>query len=107
MSQDAARHGPHARPEDEDVTEAQVRPPDRRQAVWPHQPVGRPAGDDDVSPDEPDEPDEPGESEFVLIGDDDLGAADLGPAAPNVRNPDSGSGRIRKVARNSLGDTAR
>jgi hypothetical protein len=101
MSQDAARHGPHARSEDD---EAQVRPPDRRQTVRPHQPVDRPAGDDDVSPDTPGERGEPGEPgdpefEFELIGDDDLGAADLGPAAPNFRDPDSSSGRIRKVTR--------
>ena len=42
-------------------------------------------------------PDEPDEGEFELIGDDDLGAADLGPAAPNATDPDAGSGRIRKI----------
>jgi hypothetical protein len=44
-------------------------------------------------------PDEPDEDEFPLIGDNDLGAADLGPADPNASDPDAGSGRIRKIAR--------
>jgi hypothetical protein len=39
-------------------------------------PEGQPADDGGASPDEPDD------REFCLIGDDDLGAADLGPAAP-------------------------
>ena len=43
---------------------------------------------------------EPGdEEEFDLIGDDDLGIADLGPLAPGTTDPDAGSGRIRKVTR--------
>jgi hypothetical protein len=43
---------------------------------------------------------EPGdEDEFDLIGDDDLGIADLGPLAPGTTDPDAGSGRIRKVTR--------
>ena len=53
--------------------------------------LAQPAGDGGVSPDEPDE------GEFELIGDNDLGAADLGPAAPNATDPDSGSGRVRKI----------
>jgi hypothetical protein len=53
--------------------------------------VGQPAGDDDADPNEPDE------TEFELIGDDDLGAADLGPAAPNFTDPDAESGRVRKI----------
>lgn len=39
------------------------------------------------------------EDEFDLIGDDDLGIADLGPIAPGTVDPDAGSGRIRKVNR--------
>ena len=92
MSQHTARHDPNARSEDEDVTELQGRQPEHKQGVRPRQPVGQPAGDGGVSPDEPDE------GEFELIGDDDLGAADLGPAAPNARDPDAGSGRIRKIS---------
>jgi len=43
---------------------------------------------------------EPGdEDEFGLIGDDDLGIADLGPLAPGTVDPDAGSGRIRKMPR--------
>ena len=52
-------------------------------------------------------PDEPDEGEFELIGDDDLGAADLGPAAPNFTDPDAGSGRVRKIPRESGRDTGR
>jgi len=37
------------------------------------------------------------EDEFDLIGDDDLGIADLGPLAPGTVDPDADSGRIRKV----------
>jgi hypothetical protein len=61
--------------------------------VRPGQPVGQSAGDGGVSPDGPDE------SEFELIGDNGLGAADLGPAAPNPPDPDAGSGRVRKITR--------
>jgi hypothetical protein len=43
-------------------------------------------------------PDEPEEDEFELIGDDDLGAGDLGPLGPHA-DPDAGSGRPRKIAR--------
>ena len=84
MSQRAARHDPHTKSEDEDVA-----PPRAR----------RPAGDGVVGPDQPDE------GEFELIGDDDLGAADLGPAAPNAHDPDADSGRPRKILRVSRDDT--
>jgi hypothetical protein len=77
MSQSTARHDAHAKSGDEDVADPPARRPAPRQGS--------------VSPDEPDE------GEFELIGDDDLGAADLGPAAPNFADPDAGSGRIRKV----------
>jgi hypothetical protein len=93
MSQSAARHDPHAKPEDEEIGDPQVRQPERRQSVRPRRPVGQPADDGGVSPDEPDE------NEFELIGDNDLGAADLGPAAPNAHDPDADSGRIRKITR--------
>jgi hypothetical protein len=93
MSQNAARHDPRAKSEDEDVADPRARQPGPKHGVRPRQPVGRPDGDGGVSPDEP------GESEFELIGDNDLGAADLGPAAPNVRDPDADSGRIRKITR--------
>jgi hypothetical protein len=83
MSQTTGRHDPHARSDDEDVVGLRAR--------QPRQPVGQPSGDGDMSPDEPDD------GEFELIGDDDLGAADLGPAAPNATDPDADSGRIRKI----------
>jgi hypothetical protein len=91
MSQNAARRDPHARPGDEDVAYAQAGQPEHKQGVRPRQPVGQPAGDGGVSPDEPDE------GEFELIGDNDLGPADLGPAAPNAPDPDADSGRVRKI----------
>jgi hypothetical protein len=106
MSQNTARHDPHAKSRDEDIADPQARrpehkqpehkprQPENKQGVRPRQLVGQPAGDGGVEPDEPDEPDE---GEFELIGDNDLGAADLGPAAPNTRDPDAGSGRIRKI----------
>lgn len=90
MSQNAARHDPHTRSRDEEVTDPQARQPEREQGVRPRRPVGQPAGDG-VGPDEPDE------GEFELIGDNDLGAADLGPLDPNADDPDAGSGRIRKM----------
>ena len=93
MSQNTARHDPHAKSGDEDVAYPQARQPERNQGVRPRQTVGQPAGDGGVSPDEPDE------GEFELIGDDDLGAADLGPAAPNATDPDADSGRVRKITR--------
>jgi hypothetical protein len=98
MSQNRARHDPHAKSEDEDVVGPQARQPERKQAVHPrraHQPVGQPGDDGGVSPEDPDE------GEFELIGDDDLGAADLGPLGPNATDPDAGSGRVRKISRES------
>jgi hypothetical protein len=91
MSHNAARHDPPARSRDEDLTDPQARQPERKQGVRPRQPLGQPDGDGGVGPDEPDE------GEFELIGDNDLGAADLGPAAPNAPDPDAGSGRVRKI----------
>jgi len=93
MSQNRARYDPHAKSGEEDVADPQARQPEHKQGVRPRQPVGQPVGDGGVSPDEPDE------GEFELIGDDDLGAADLGPAAPNATDPDADSGRVRKVTR--------
>jgi hypothetical protein len=93
MSQNTARHDPRAKSEEDDVTDLQARQPEHKHGVRPHQPVGQPAGDGGVRPDEPDE------DELELIGDDDLGTADLGPLAPNVRDPDADSGRIRKITR--------
>jgi hypothetical protein len=95
MSQNAARHDPHAKSRDEEVVGLRARQPEHEQGVRPRQPVGQPAGDGGVRPDEPDEPDE---DEFELIGDNDLGAADLGPFGPNADDPDAGSGRVRKIA---------
>jgi hypothetical protein len=91
MSQHTARHEPRAKPEDEDVTVPRARQPEHRPRVRPGRPAGQPDDDGGVGPDEPDD------SEFELIGDDDLGAADLGPANPNATDPDAGSGRIRKI----------
>ena len=59
------------------------------------------AGDGGAGPDEPDE------GEFGLIGDNDLGAADLGPAAPGAHDPDAGSGRMRKITPDGGRDTGR
>lgn len=101
MSQNTARHDLHARSGDEDVADPQARQPEHKQGVLPRQPVGRPTGDGGVSPDEPDE------GEFELIGDNDLGAADLGPFGPNAPNPDAGSGRVRKITPESARDTGR
>ena len=93
MSQNTARQYTHQRSEDEDVTAPQARQPEHKQGTRPRQPVGQPPGDGGVGPDGPDE----GESQ--LIGDNDLGAADLGPAAPGVADPDVDSEPIRKIAR--------
>ena len=101
MSQNTAGHDPYARSGDEDVADAQARRPEHKQGVRPRQPVGQPAGDGGVSPDEPDE------GEFELIGDNDLGAADLGPLGPNAPDPDAGSGRIRKITQKGGRDTGR
>ena len=92
MSQNTARHDPRARSEEEeDAASPRARQPEHKQPVRPRRPVGQPAGDG-VGPDEPDE------SEFEIIGDNDLGAADLGPLDPNATDPDAGSGRIRKIS---------
>jgi hypothetical protein len=98
MSQNTARHDPRAKSRDEDVADLGTRQPEHRQGVRPRQPASQAAGDGSVSPDEPDQP---GEDEFELIGDDDLGAADLGPIGPNAPDPDAGSGRVRKITRAS------
>jgi hypothetical protein len=82
MSQHTARQDTRAKSEDEDVADTGVRPP-------AHQPVSHRA----VGPDDPDA------DEFQLVGDDDLGAADLGPVSPAVSDPDAGSGRARKITR--------
>jgi hypothetical protein len=100
MSQRTERHDPRAEPGDEDVDDLQARQPERKRDVRAHQPVSQPT-DGGVSPGEPDE------GEFELIGDDDLGDADLGPAAPNFTDPDAPAGRIRKMARRSGRDTWR
>jgi hypothetical protein len=94
MSQNTTRHDTHAKSRDEDVADMGTRSPQHRQAARPRQPASQPAGDG-VSPDEPDDDD------FELIGDDDLGAADLGPIGPTATHPDADSGRIRKIARES------
>jgi hypothetical protein len=103
MSQNTARHDQHARSEDEDedVAFPQARPPEGGAGTRLRQPVGEPAGDGGVGPDEPDE------GEFGLIGDNDLSAADLGPAAPGARDPDAGSGRMRKITPDSGHHTGR
>jgi len=102
MSQNTARHEQHARSEDEDVAFPQPRPPEGGGAGGRlRQPVGEPADDGGAGPDEPDE------GEFGLIGDNDLGAADLGPAAPGARDPDAGSGRMRKITPEGGRDTGR
>ncbi len=93
MSHGTARHYPHAKSRDEDVDDMGPRQPERqpehKEGGLTRQPAGQPAGD--VGPDGPEE------DEFELIGDDDLGAADLGPLGPHA-DPDAGSGRIRKIA---------
>ena len=91
MSQHTARPDQHGRPEDEE--DATYPPARRPESTRPRRPLGRPAGDGGVGPDEPDD------GEFELTGDNDLGQADLGPAAPDARDPDADSGRIRKITR--------
>ena len=100
MSQNTTRHDSHAKSRDEDA-DMGTRQSEHRQRHRPRQPVGQPAGDGAVSPDEPDD------DEFELIGDNDLGAADLGPLGPNAPDPDAGSGRIRKIAQEGGRDTAK
>ena len=91
MSQNTARREPHAKPEDVDVTKPRTRQTERKQVVRLRRPVAQPAGDGGLSPDEPDL------DEFERIGGiDDLGAADLGPIAPNAHDPDADSGQPRK-----------
>jgi hypothetical protein len=90
MSQDTARRDPRAKPEDADVTEPRTRQSERKQVVR-SRPVLQPVGDGDVSPDEPDA------DKLELIGGiDDLGAADLGPLAPDAHDPDADPARPRK-----------
>jgi hypothetical protein len=90
MSHSTARHGPRAESRDEEVADLRANRPEHNQGGKPRQPVGQPDGDGGAGPDVPDE------GEFELLGDDDLGAADLGPAAPNFTDPDAPSGRVRK-----------
>ena len=91
MSQHTARREPHAKPEDADVTESRTRQTEHKQVGRLRRPVAQPAGDGGVSPDEPDV------DEFELIGGiDHLGAADLGPIAPDAHDPDVDSGRPRR-----------
>jgi hypothetical protein len=101
MSQNTTRHDPHAKSRDDDVAEMETRQSEHRQGRRPRQPVGQRAGDGAVGPDEPDD------DEFELIGDNDLGAADLGPLGPNAPDPDAGSGRIRKITQEGGRDTGR
>jgi hypothetical protein len=97
MSQHMARRDAHAKPEDADVTEPRTCQAEHEQVVRLRRPVTEPAGDDGVSPDGGVSPDEPDADEFGLIGGiGDLGAADLGPVAPDARDPDADSGRPRK-----------
>ena len=91
MSQHTARRDPHAKPEDADVTEPRTRRAARKQVVRLRRPVTQPAGDDGVGPDEPD-----ADGSELIGGIDDLSAADLGPIAPDARDPDADSGRPRK-----------
>jgi hypothetical protein len=101
MSQNTTRHDPQATARDEDVADLEARRPEHRQGQRPRQPVGQPAGAGGVGPDDPDD------DEFELIGDDDLGAADLGPLGPNAPDPDAGSGRIRKITQKGGRDAGR
>ncbi len=101
MSQNTTRHDSHTKSRDEDDADLGARQSERRQSHHPSQAAGRPGGDGAVSPDEPED------NEFELIGDDDLGAADLGPLGPNASDPDAGSGRIRKIAQEGGRDTGR
>jgi hypothetical protein len=93
MSQTASRHDSHAKPGDDEDAYVQPYHAEHKQNVRSGPPVAEPADDDPATPDEPTE------SEFQLIGDDDLSPADLGPAAPNVKDPDRDSGRLRKITR--------
>jgi hypothetical protein len=88
-SEDDGNPGPPAGPPGH--VRGQRQAPDGRRAPRPAGPLA-PGDDSGVTGDEPGDGDE-----FDLIGDDDLGIADLGPLAPGVVDPDAGSGRIRKV----------
>ena len=102
MSQHTARPDQRAKSRDEDVADdTQARQPDHQLGMRPRRPVGQPSGDGGVGPDEPDE------GELELIGDNDLGAADLGPLGPNASDPDAGSGRVRKITGESGRDPAK
>ena len=90
MSQSTARHDTSAKSEDEDAADLRARRLGDKQGGKPRQSVAQSPDEGGMGPDEPDN------GEFELIGDDDLGAADLGPAAPNFRDPDADSGRVRK-----------
>jgi hypothetical protein len=103
MSEHAQQRHPHAEPEGDGHpgrpagTPGYV--PGQRPTLNGHRPPrpdgpSSPGDDSGVTGDEPDQ-----EDEFDLIGDDDLGVADLGPIAPGTVDPDAGSGRIRKVTR--------
>jgi len=97
MSQHTARQDSHAKSRDEDAEDTGTRQPDHRQGVHPRQAAGQPAVGGEG-------PDGPEDDEFELIGDDDLGPADLGPLGPHA-DPDASSGRVRKIARESGRDT--
>jgi hypothetical protein len=91
MSQHTARREPHAKPEDADVTEPRTRRAEHKQVGRLRRAVAQPVGDGGVSPDEPDLDESP-----LIGGIDDLGAADLGPIAPDIHDPDVDSGRPSK-----------
>jgi hypothetical protein len=103
MSEHAQQRHPRSEPEDDERAgrpagapghaRGHRQAPDGRQAPRPGGPEA-PGDDAGITGDEPGD-----EDEFGLIGDDDLGIADLGPIAPGTADPDAGSGRIRKVAR--------
>jgi hypothetical protein len=97
MSEHAQQRHPRSEPEDDGAPGRPAGQPGHRQAPDGHRSPRRvspsaPGDDSGVTGDEPGD-----EDEFGLIGDDDLGLADLGPIAPGTRDPDAGSGRIRKV----------
>jgi hypothetical protein len=103
MSEHAQQRHPHPEPEDDASPGRPAGSPGhmrgQRQALDRHQ-QPRPGGPSAPGDDSGVTGDEPGdEDEFDLIGDDDLGIADLGPLAPGTVDPDAGSGRIRKVTR--------
>jgi len=98
MSEHARQRHPHPGPEDDGDPGRPAGPPGhvrgQRQAPDGRHGPAAPGGNSGVTGDEPGD-----EDEFDLIGDDDLGIADLGPLAPGTVDPDAGSGRIRKVTR--------